>query len=441
MKVLLIAESASPETVSVPLVGWSQAMAIRERLDCLIATQIRHRRVFLDHGLQEGRDFIAIDSEPVARPAWRLGNLLRGGSGKGWTTAMAVKLPGYLYFERVLWRTLRDRLKAGEFDLVHRITPLSPTMPSPIARHCRRIGVPFVLGPLNGGVPWPKGYQSARVKEREWLSFVRDAYRLVPGHGSTRRCCAALIGGSIDTLEREPAFVRERAFHIPENAVDPSRFSVRRQPRSIDQLRLVFVGRLVPYKGCDILLEAAIPLLKAGQARLTIVGDGPQRPELEQIVAREGLRGQVDFRGWVAHPEVAPLIAASDVFAFPSIREFGGAVAIEAMAAGVPPMVVAYGGLAETVTEEVGYPVTLGSRTELVDRFRERLTEVAADPVAIDRKGEAGLRRVREHFTWDAKASQVLRVYDWVLNGTTCPHAFVPMDSGPEARLRRLLPT
>ncbi len=441
MKVLLIAESASPETVSVPLVGWSHAMAIRKRVDCLIATQIRHRRVFLEHGLEEGRDFIAIDSEAVARPAWRLGSLLRGGSGKGWTTAMAVKLPGYLYFERLLWRTLRDRLRSGEFDVVHRLTPLSPTMPSPIARHCHRIGVPFVLGPLNGGVPWPKGHQSARIKEREWLSFVRDAYRLVPGYRSTRRCCSALIAGSIDTLEREPAWVRDRAFHIPENAIDPSRFTVHRTPRTVDELRVIFVGRLVPYKGCDILLEAATPLLRSGRARLTIVGDGPQRPELESLVRREGIEDRVTFRGWVAHAEVAPLVAEADLFAFPSIREFGGAVAIEAMAAGTPPMVVSYGGLAETVTEDEGFPIAIGSRSQLVERFRDRLHGILDDPAVIDRKGEAGRRRVETYFTWDAKASQVLGVYDWVRERTSSDRSPVPMAPEAESRLQRALPS
>lgn len=441
MKVLLIAESASPETVSVPLVGWSHAMAIRTRVDCLIATQVRHRRVFLEHGLVEGRDFIAIDSEAVARPAWRLGSMLRGGGGKGWTTAMAAKLPGYLYFERLLWRTLRDRLRSGEFDLVHRLTPLSPTMPSPIARHCHRIGVPFVLGPLNGGVPWPKGHQSARIKEREWLSFIRDAYRLVPGYRSTRRCCSALIAGSIDTLEREPAWVRDRAFHIPENAIDTSRFTVHRTPRTIDELRIIFVGRLVPYKGCDILLEAALPMLRDGRARLTIVGDGPQRADLESIVRREGLEQQVEFRGWVAHEHVASTIAEADLFAFPSIREFGGAVAIEAMAVGTPPMVVAYGGLAETVTEDEGFPIPIGSRSELVERFRGRLDEILDDPGIIDRKGEAGRRRVDAHFTWDAKASQVMDVYAWALNRTPTSRSPVPMAPKVEDRLKRLLPT
>ena len=82
-RVLLIAEAANPEWVSVPLVGWSQYCAIAKLANAHLVTQVRNREAILRAGLTEGRDFTSIDSEAVAWWIWRLTSLVRGGRGKG----------------------------------------------------------------------------------------------------------------------------------------------------------------------------------------------------------------------------------------------------------------------------------------------------------------------------------------------------------------------
>ena len=161
-RVLLIAEAANPEWVSVPLIGWSLARALAAEVDVHLVTQVRNREALLRAGLVEGDDFTAIDSEAITKPLHHLAEKLSGGANRGWTIKAAINRFGYPYFERLVWKTFGDDLKAGKYDLVHRITPLSPAITSPIAARLKAIGVPFVLGPLNGGVPWPEGFEEER---------------------------------------------------------------------------------------------------------------------------------------------------------------------------------------------------------------------------------------------------------------------------------------
>ena len=418
-RVLLIAEAANPEWVSVPLVGWSHARAIAKLTDALLVTQVRNREALLRAGLVEGdeADFIAIDTEHVASPIHRAAGLLRGGKGKGWTTVTALASLSYYEFERLAWRKLGPRLRGGEFDLVHRLTPLSPTTPSlALPRGCRRAGVPFLLGPLNGGVPWPAGYGGVRRAEREWLSYLRDAYRLLPGYRTTRRDAAAILAGSGATMRQLGQRYADKTFYMPENAIDPERFSHRRTRSATRPLRIAFLGRLVPYKGADVLLEAVAPLIRAGEATVDVIGDGPQMQELRALVAREGIGASVTLAGWVEHARVQERLAEADVFGFPSVREFGGGVVLEAMAVGLAPVIADYAGPAELLTPETGIAVPIGPREELVERFREAMVALVRDPARVDRLGEAARRRVLTRYTWDAKAKDTLSLYHWVLD-------------------------
>ena len=416
-RVLVMAEAANPEWVSVPLIGWSLSRALARVANVHLVTHVRNRDAIIRAGLIEGRDFTSIDNERIASPLYRLSRSLRGGVGKGWTTKTAFSSLAYYSFEREVWRQFRTRIIAGEFDLVHRITPLSPTCQSPIAKSLIKHDIPFVIGPLNGGVPWPKGFMDRQHAEREWLSHVRWLYKLMPGYLSTRRNSAAIIVGSKHTLGEMPRGVEKKCVYIPENAVDMDRFRLPRSHSASLPLRGAFVGRLVPYKGADMLLEAAAGFLKAGQLELDIIGDGPQRPVLETMVDQLGIRSGVRFHGWVPHLRVEQILRVCDFMALPSIREFGGGAVVEAMALGVTPIVADYAGPSELVDDKTGIRVGFHDKQSLIEGLRRVIDEVIRSPELLDRLGAAAQHEVREKLSWEAKAGQILAVYDAVLSG------------------------
>lgn len=438
-RVLLIAEAANPEWVSVPLVGWSIANALRSVADVHIVTQVRNRPAILRAGLVEGQDFTAIDTETLMRPLWKVAEKLRGGAGKGWTTLAAIGALSYPLFERMVWKQFGGAIKAGDFDIVHRVTPLSPTAPSSLAGRCARAGVPFVVGPVNGGIPWPPGFDSERRREKEWLSYIRGAYKLLPGIRRTWREAAAVVVGSRSTATELPAAAAGKTVYVPENAIDPGRFADCDVPGRYDALKLCFIGRLVPYKGPDIAIEAAADLLRAGQASLTIVGDGPMMASLRALAERLGVTAAVTFAGWVEHRDIPRLVSDQSVFLFPSIREFGGGAVIEAMALGLVPIVVDYGGPGEIVSSDSGFRLPLGNREALVAQARSLLSEIAAGAHDLAGIAARGRDRVERLYTWQRKAHQLVEVYAWLHGQRQGPPEFGFFDPPhPASALKRI---
>ena len=425
-RVLVIAEAANPEWVSVPLVGWSIASALRERADIHLVTQKRNSEAIVRAGWAPDRDFTAIDSEAVAAHVSKLATRLRGSSGVAWTLATAMSVPSYYWFEHLFWKRFAADLRSGAWDIVHRVTPLSPTTPSLLGSKLKALGIPFVVGPLNGGVPWPRQFSQARRQEREWLSYVRGAYRFLPGYRNMRDNASAIIVGSQATWQQLGERWHAKAVYIPENAVDIGRFRGDKTRPAPSPLRVIFVGRLVPYKGADMLIDACAELLRAGKLHLEIVGDGPQRPALEHAVAEKQLGSGVVFTGWVNHAGVADRLSQAHVLGFPSIREFGGGVVLEAMAAGVVPVVVDYAGPAELVTPQTGCLVPLGSREAIVAGLRVQLERLANSPEEVGALSRSGRSRIERWFTWDRKVEQILAIYDWVLGRSVKPNFGMP---------------
>lgn len=125
----------------------------------------------------------------------------------------------------------------------------------------------------------------------------------------------------------------------------------RRLPGVARTEELVFVGRLVSDKGMDVLLDALAMLAAEGlRPRLTVVGDGPERPRLEEQAARLGIAGQVGFLGTRTDTELVEVLNRHRVLVVPSLyREPFGIVALEGIACGCVVVGSAGGGLKDAI--------------------------------------------------------------------------------------------
>jgi glycosyltransferase involved in cell wall biosynthesis len=412
LRILVLAHGSSPEEVSMPYVTYSHAAALAQLHDVALvvgsATEDPVRRAKAPFRT------IEVVRMPLLERiyAWSLRRIFKYNYDTQVLTAFGY--PFSIAFEWHAWRQLRRRIVAGEFDVVLRIMPMTPVVPSPFAFFLRKGPVPFVIGPLNGGLPWPPGFRQLE-NQKEWTSNLRNLYRYLPFARSTYRHAAAIIAASSQTCA-EFAGYGDKVFFVPEPGIARSLCSGdSRSPEPGAKLELLFVGGLVPRKACDLALRAAAPLLRSDLARFTVVGDGPERTRLEQLARSLGIENTVFFCGWLSHTEVLRHLRSADVFVFPSVRDNGAGVVFEALATGAVPVVVDFGGPGDIVHPKVGYKVPLTNEIDVVAQMEKILTELAHNRDRLEQLRRQGMAYVRECLTWDAKAQSVARVLRWVL--------------------------
>lgn len=419
-RALLLAENCNPERPSLPIVAYKYALEIARLADVTLVTQVRNRPAF-EKAAPTGLRVEFLDTEYVAGPLHRFAMRLRGGAEVAWSTSVMMQYLPYLAFERDALRMFRDDLRAGRFDIVHRIAPMTPTLPSYVAG---RTSQPFVLGPLNGNLDWPAAFRAEQLRERERARVLRRLYKLMPYARRTQARADLILSAFPHTTADLTAARPGRVINFPEVGFDPAIFHAdgRTAPFAglrdgMGPARFLYAGRLVPYK----LPEAAIRAMAGSRAlaphHLHIVGDGPERARLEALVADLDLGARVHFEGKTDQAGVADWLRRCDAFVFPSIRELGAGVVVEAMACGAPCVVIDYGAPGHLCGQGRGVTLPLGSLEDIVGRVRTALEGMVADPDGAVEMAERARAHVEETYTWAHKARHTVGFYRDLLEG------------------------
>jgi glycosyltransferase involved in cell wall biosynthesis len=245
---------------------------------------------------------------------------------------------------------------------------------------------------------------------------VRQRF-LEPAYGPLRervlgRCRTVLVSSTQMAAARELAGCTDRVWVLPYGvspSLAPSKEPSRRLDR--DDLRILFVGRLVYYKGLDILLHA-IASVADRPVQLTIVGEGPLRGELEGLAATLGVQDRVHIAGAVDDQALLEIYRSHDVFVMPSgsrAETFGMAMC-EAMAAGLPAVSTTVGTGTDWVNLNgvTGLVVRPGDPVELAEALRT----LAGDSDLRTRLGCGARERASAEFSFEGHIDGLVAVYE-----------------------------
>lgn len=344
MKVLLSAYACEPGKGSEPEVGWQLATGIARRGHDVWVITRANNRPGIERELAE-RPVPNLHFAYFDLPPWGLRLKRWLGVNAYYRLWQSAALP--------LARTLHEAIG---FDRGQHVTFVSVRHPS----FLRHLGIPYIFGPVAGGEHAP----SAMLHGFPWLFRVKEATRmlltrvgmLAPSVQQTLRLATRVLVTSPQTLALLPASIGARAeVRLAISAPPPLAHPLPPREGTRQPLRILFVGRSQELKGIDLALVALATLRDDGSsATLTLVSEGPDRPRLEARIAELGLNGFARFQPFVPRAELAAIYAAHDVLLFPSLRDSGGMVVLEAMQHGLPVICLALGGPGQIVTDACG---------------------------------------------------------------------------------------
>ncbi|MDX2034419.1 MAG: glycosyltransferase family 4 protein [Blastocatellia bacterium] len=412
-RILLMAYQCGPGMGSVSQIGWEWYSRLAAQQPVTLVTHVRNREAISRTGAPwNGPEIVYVDTEWFAGPLYRLASKI---FPKSQHSVFLVSSLDFFIFDYVAAKRLKQMARAGaRWDVAHMVTPVSTSAPTRL----HQLGVPMLLGPLNAGLDSPRGFDEIMRTESTWLYSIRYFGRVVDWLIGSSRHATLFLTATQATIRSISPRHRKRAVSMLENGVDLTRFTPTgwpAPPSADNPLRLLFVGRLIPFKALPFLFEAMARLRDEIPMRLTIAGDGPMEQEWKEMAVSMGLAEQVDFVGGQTLDQVSAHMRAAHVFCLPSVRESGGAVLIEAMASARPVIAVAFGGPAEIVDDEVGCGIAPDGPEAVIQGIVRALQDVYRNPEAWRARGAEGRRRAEEKYAWDAKVKAALQLYRQVM--------------------------
>lgn len=311
----------------------------------------------------------------------------------------------YGEFGRSVVSATRDLMPT--VNVIHRLNPNAVRFTSPIAF----AGPPFIIGPL-GWSRLPSAWTSRpAAAARNALKSIDKLRMRIPTSSLCRMYerAAAITLVNEAALEVFPESLHSKCLTTYE-WIDTANYPALEPPRN-ERPVILFVGRLIPYKGIEYLIDALSKCMDLDWS-LRLIGDGPLEADLKTRAVHRGIATRTEFTGRIARESVIDEYRHADICCFPGLNESSGNVNVEAMSCARPVVVADWAGPREIVSEECGIRVPASSPAGLTLGLEAALRRLLTDGEMRIRMGKAGRRRAVEVYDVNVAMRRFRRLHE-----------------------------
>ncbi|HED39323.1 MAG TPA: glycosyltransferase family 1 protein [Chromatiales bacterium] len=405
MKILVSAYACEPNKGSEPSVGWEWAVELSKLGHEVWVITRANNKVNIDKELLsrknlESLHFVYYDL-PEKICSWKKRSGL-------------VRLY-YLLWQWWAYRHIIAKHEEIGFDFVHHVTFVSVRQPSFMGN----LGIPFIFGPVGGGEKAPLNLRQGYGVRGVILDAIRDLLnklvKVDPLMWMTFRQANGIFVTSPQTKSLIPRRYWQKTKILLGIGLDSS-FSetlpalIKQEP-NVGGARILYVGRLIYWKGMHLGLSAFASTIKSiPHARLTIVGSGPDEKRWRRLAKNLGVDNNITWVPWVRQSELKEVYAKHDFFLYPSLHDSGGMVLLESMAYGLPVVCLNVGGPGVIVDESCGLAVNIeNEQKRVIEDLSNAIKVLSNDRVLYARLSKGAIARSKAYI-WKNMSAERAKV-------------------------------
>lgn len=324
----------------------------------------------------------------------------------------------YFNWQNEALKVAKQLDKKINFDIIHHVTWGSITAGSRLWL----LPKPFVFGPVGGGQTAPtalKKYFLNHWKNEALRSFIFSKlarfnwfFRQTVSHANL------VLATNQDTYEMAVGAGAKYVQLFFDPGLPEEYFPAQMPTRPIDnELKLLWVGSIIPRKGLRLTLEALSKVDPAIPVKLTIVGSGSQSQDLPEWIQEFGLEKRVNCCGRLPWLEVKELYRKSDVFFFTSLRDSCPTQFLEAMSYGLPIITLNIHGAIKLIPDEAGIKIKVTDADQTVSKLANAVQYLYEHPQQRSTMGQVGYEFAKTQ-TWSSKANKLTIYYEELIKAS-----------------------
>ncbi len=327
-------------------------------------------------------------------------------------------LLSYLAWQRQAYKIALELDENHKFDIVHHVTLANLRGGSWL----RKLNKPFIFGPVGGGQIAPPAFKKYFLKG--WASEAFRSFTIQhlspfnPLLSKTMKQADLVLAANRDTadLARRSGARRVELFFdcgLPEDYFSEEACTRLTSP----ELRLIWVGQLIPRKGLPLALDALSKVKPSIPFKLTILGKGYMSNYIPEWIQEFSLEDRVEYLGSIPWIEVKNKYQNSDVFLFSSLRDSAGNVLFEAMSQALPVITLNHHGSGDIVPDHAGIKVPVTNPTDTVNALAQAVEYMYENPNKRLEMGKMAYEFAKTQ-TWSQKAIKMSMHYKEIILGS-----------------------